>query len=291
MVDAYKEHPDVLSRVLVDFLEHQRLLVQQKFGEIGQPTGKEYDKYSRIINDAIDLQKKIADGNGKTYKYARELEKKIEHFNNNYAHSFVLLDLDTAVRMVKRTVMGEPSVPVTDDSSDDESALGDEKKEQVFALSPNVRDLTSMSDVPLAKDAGWVTYPLNEDVEYATNFTINGKHIMRLTGKNVYVVLCPPASMGGEGDVPDLDVIERTILSKMKLRDMSDSERQKLYQEEPESEEDVVEVVGPTDKSGSIRMSEVKWKRFDRKLEYSKNLFVNGKHILKKRKEDVVVGL
>ncbi|KAI1311900.1 hypothetical protein EDD11_003262 [Mortierella claussenii] len=109
MVDAYKEHPDILSRVLVDFLEHQRRLVQEKFGENGQPTGTEHNEYSRVINDAIDLQKKIADGNGKTHKYARKLEKKIKHFNNTYAHSFVALDLTTVVQNLRSTVMGEPA--------------------------------------------------------------------------------------------------------------------------------------------------------------------------------------
>ncbi|KAI1287854.1 hypothetical protein EDD11_010194 [Mortierella claussenii] len=177
-----------------------------------------------------------------------------------------------------------PMCSSEDDCPSDETS-DDDEEEHAFALSSNVRDITSMRNLPLAKDGGWVKYPLDEDMEYATNFTIKGKYIMRLTGKNVYVELCPPASMGGKGDAPDVDIIERSILSKMELREMSTSERQKLYQEEPATEVEVVHVDGPTDKPM------IKWKKFDKHLEYSKNLRINGKHILKKRKESVVVGL
>ncbi|KAG0060340.1 hypothetical protein BGZ92_006727, partial [Podila epicladia] len=60
--------------------------------------------------------------------------------------------------------------------------------------------------------------------------------------------------------------------------------RKKLYNEESEVEEDIP-VEGPTDKS------KVKWKNYHTGLEYSKNLLVDGRHILKLCKQDIVVGL
>ncbi|KAG9068934.1 hypothetical protein KI688_011230 [Linnemannia hyalina] len=113
----------------------------------------------------------------------------------------------------------------------------------------------------------------------------NAKYIVKLCGKNTYVGLFTLDHLRGGGDVPEMDILERSMLSKMKLQEMSDEERKMLFNEEVEVEEELP-VEGPTD------ISKMKWKRFHKQqLEYSKNVLVNGKHILKIRKQNIVVGL
>lgn len=48
-----------------------------------------------------------------------------------------------------------------------------------------------------------------------------------------------------------------------------------------------------TDDDGVVEKEDVKWKKYrkDKKLEYTTDICINGKYPLKKRKEDVVVGL
>jgi hypothetical protein len=170
------------------------------------------------------------------------------------------------------------------DKDDDESSSEEEEEEQTYPLNRNVHNITSMENLPVAEDGGWTIYPLDKRLEYATNFTIRDKYVIRLAGKNVYVELCPKESMGGKGDAPELDTLERSILSKMKLKEMSTTERKKIFQEESEDDSNI-----PAKQT--VDKSKVKWKKFDNDLEYSTNLFVSGKCILKKRHEDVVVGL
>jgi hypothetical protein len=86
-------------------------------------------------------------------------------------------------------------------------------------LSAKVVDITSKKDVPLAKKAKWVTYLPNPALEYATRFTVNGKYIIRLQEKNVYVELCPDEMMGKDCNVPAMSKKEARILKKMKLRE------------------------------------------------------------------------
>ncbi|KAI1286548.1 hypothetical protein EDD11_000267, partial [Mortierella claussenii] len=71
----------------------------------------------------------------------------------------------------------------------------------------------------------------------------------------------------------------------MKLRPLSVSETLDVHSEGKKPQEDVIQVVGP------LKNSEIKWRRFDQGLEYSKNLLVGGKHMLKMRRSDNVVGL
>ncbi|KAG0007780.1 hypothetical protein BGZ81_004608 [Podila clonocystis] len=71
----------------------------------------------------------------------------------------------------------------------------------------------------------------------------------------------------------------------MKLRPLSVLEQKRFNGEEQEHVEEDVPVKGPTDKS------KIKWKKFHTGLEYSKNLLVNSKHILKLHDQDAVVGL
>ncbi|KAG9068281.1 hypothetical protein KI688_011876 [Linnemannia hyalina] len=160
----------------------------------------------------------------------------------------------------------------------------DEKDEHTFALATTVRNIRSEKDIPLAKDGGWMVHPNNDMLEYATNFTMKAKYIVKLCGKNTYVGLFTLDHLRGGGDVPEMDILERSMLSKMKLQEMSDEERKMLFNEEVEVEEELP-VEGPTD------ISKMKWKRFHKQqLEYSKNVLVNGKHILKIRKQNIVVG-
>jgi hypothetical protein len=172
---------------------------------------------------------------------------------------------------------------------EDEHESTCEEDEELFKMSPTVVDISSALNVPPPKDVQWAMHANNKDVEYATNFMINGKHIIKLHGTNAYVALYTPENISGEGDVPEIGILEHSILSKLKLRPLSSAERKKLYDEdsEPESVEEDAQVDGPTDKS------KVKWKKcpLDKALKYSTNLTVNGKYILKMHKEDIVLGL
>jgi hypothetical protein len=161
----------------------------------------------------------------------------------------------------------------------------DEKGEHTFALSTMVRNIRSEKDILFAKEREWMVHPNNDMLEYAIRVTMNGKYIVRLSGKNTYVGLFTLDHLRGVGDVPEMDILERSMLSKMRLQPMSDEERKMLFNDEVEVEEGLP-VEGPTD------ISKMKWKRFHKQqLEYSKNVLVNGKHILKIRKKDIVVGL
>jgi hypothetical protein len=160
----------------------------------------------------------------------------------------------------------------------------DAKDEHTFALAPMVRNIISAENVPLAKDGGWKVHPNNDMFEYATNFTMKGKYIVKLCGKNKYVGLFTLEHLRGGGDVPEMDVMERSMLSKMKLQHLSDKERKILYNEESEVEEEI-QVKGPLYK---VMM---KWKKLNKYLEYSKNVLVSGKHMLKFCNQDIVIGL
>ncbi|KAG0036917.1 hypothetical protein BGZ83_003589, partial [Gryganskiella cystojenkinii] len=227
MVDAYKEHPNVLWIVLSEFHEQVTSKVRKLFSGGNKPTGKGYDEYKQIINDTTTLQKEIEDGDGKTYDSAYKLEKRINRFNNNYAQNFIMLDLALVIRNMKKGIMAK--------------AKKSKEEDLTFALSPEVRDLTSLENIPLAKDGGWVRYPFNRDLEYASNFTINGKYIIKLTRKNIWFELCPVESMGGKADAPDEDDKERSILRKMKLRPMSEAEKTMFFQgdQDKKADEDI----------------------------------------------------
>ncbi|KAF8947650.1 hypothetical protein BGZ52_007661, partial [Haplosporangium bisporale] len=83
-------------------------------------------------------------------------------------------------------------------------------------------------------------------------------------------------------NVPSLKDAEWAIDASNK--NLTTKEQEMVYGRESEDEEDI-----PVE--GSADKSKVKWKKFHTGLEYSKSLLVNGKHILKMHKKDVVVGL
>ena len=89
-----------------------------------------------------------------------------------------------------------------------ESVSKDEEDEHTFALSPNVHNITSMENVPHAKDGGWVVHPNNSMIVYATNFMANGKYIIRLCGKNAYIGLFTLENLQDHGDIPEMGIIE-----------------------------------------------------------------------------------
>ncbi|KAG9069621.1 hypothetical protein KI688_010525 [Linnemannia hyalina] len=90
----------------------------------------------------------------------------------------------------------------------------------------------------------------------------------------------PSSNVDDSKDEKEMDILERSMLSKMRLQPMSDEERKMLFNDDVEVEEGLP-VEGPTD------ISKMKWKRFHKQqLEYSKNVLVNGKHILKIRKQN-----
>ena len=68
---------------------------------------------------------------------------------------------------------------------------------------------------------GWIAHPNIDMFEYATNFTMKGKYIVKLCGKNKYVGLFTLENLRGGGDVPEMDIMERSMLSKLKLQELS----------------------------------------------------------------------
>ncbi|KAF9200942.1 hypothetical protein BGZ59_003012, partial [Podila verticillata] len=130
-------------------------------------------------------------------------------------------------------------VASSEDEHEHESTC--EEDEELTKTSPTVVDITSALNVSSLKDAEWAIDASNKNVEYATNFMINGKHIVKLRGKNAYVGLYTPENM---------------------------LEQEMVYGRESEDEEDI-----PVE--GSADKSKVKWKKFHTGLEYSKSLLVN----------------
>ncbi|KAG0094118.1 hypothetical protein BGZ92_007643 [Podila epicladia] len=92
-----------------------------------------------------------------------------------------------------------------------------------------------------------------------------------------------------DGNIQDLDRAVATVNSitknissnGIKLRKASIERRTKAKKE------------GVTDDDGSVEKEDVEWKKYpkNKKLEYTTDICINGKYPLKKRKEDVVVGL
>jgi hypothetical protein len=162
MVDAYKEHPDVLWRILKEFREQVVAEVQKQFSGANQPKGKGYDAYSRIINDTIDLQKKIKDGNGMTYEGACKLEEKLKKFNNVYAHRFMVLDLAIVASNFRKQIVGN----VTESTSDAED------EEEIHVGRPEDKSKVK-----------WKAF--DEYLEYSMNLLVGGKHLLKKRKENI----------------------------------------------------------------------------------------------------------
>ncbi|KAI1287925.1 hypothetical protein EDD11_010122, partial [Mortierella claussenii] len=175
----------------------------------------------------------------------------------------------------------------------EESSQEDEDSSEEDEPNGKVHNIISMKHVLTVKDVEWMVHPNHERVESASDFTVNGKCIFKLRGTNAYIGLCEAE------DLEDLlskekvkwlplsriSSLEEKILKQMKLRPLSVSETLDVHSEAEKPQEDVIQVVGP------LKNSEVKWRRFDQELEYSKNLLVGGKHMLKMCKSNNVVGL
>ncbi|KAF9390686.1 hypothetical protein CPB97_008649 [Podila verticillata] len=92
-----------------------------------------------------------------------------------------------------------------------------------------------------------------------------------------------------DDNIQDLDraiatvnsVTKNISLNGIKLRKASIERRTKAKKE------------GVTDDDGLVEKEDVEWKKYpkNKKLEYTTDICINGKYPLKKRKEDVVVGL
>jgi hypothetical protein len=92
-----------------------------------------------------------------------------------------------------------------------------------------------------------------------------------------------------DGNIQDVDRAIATVnsvtkgiaLNGIKLRKASIERRTKAKKE------------STTDDDGVVEKEDVKWKKYrkNKRLEYTMDICINGKHPLKKRKEDVVVGL
>src|ERR1700722_2986039 len=124
--------------------------------------------------------------------------------------------------------------------SSDEETSDDEEDIIVnsFPLSSKVLDITSKKNVPQANTGGWETYTPNPAFLYAKNLTVNGKYIIKLNGKNLYIVLCPPDLMGKNCKVPEMSEKEAYILEKMGLRQATASDVKKIEQSSADDNSD-----------------------------------------------------
>jgi hypothetical protein len=79
-------------------------------------------------------------------------------------------------------------------------------------------------------------------------------------------------------------VTKSISLNGIKLRKANIERRTKAKKEN---------AIDDDDDDGIVEKQDVKWKKYrkDKRLEYTLNICINGKYPLKKRKEDVVVGL
>lgn len=92
-----------------------------------------------------------------------------------------------------------------------------------------------------------------------------------------------------DGNIQDVDRAIATVnsvtksisLNGVKLRKASIERRTKARKEDA------------TDDDGVVEKEDIKWKKYrkNKRLEYTLDICINGKYPLKKRKEDVVVGL
>jgi hypothetical protein len=174
------------------------------------------------------------------------------------------------------------------DSSECESSSEEEKMGEDIWMRMDPANLTSLESVIGRICFNWQIHPYNSKLEYSTGYTINGKYIVKMVDTNAYVDLCTLDHLQGNGgeNIP-ITAQDQIILHKLKLHPLSPSEQKKLQgsvnKDDKEDGDNPVEV--------TVDKSKVKWKKFDKDLEYSKYLLVSGKHILKKRKQDDVVGL
>jgi hypothetical protein len=98
----------------------------------------------------------------------------------------------------------------------------------IFPLSSKVLDIASKKEVPSAERVKWVECPLNDKLEYARNFTVNGKYILKLQRKDAYYHLLTTKNISGDEAPEDLTRKETRILKKIGLRPTTEAEDQNL---------------------------------------------------------------
>jgi hypothetical protein len=98
----------------------------------------------------------------------------------------------------------------------------------IFPLSSKVLDIASKKEVPSAERVKWVECPLNDKLEYARNFTVNGKYILKLRRKDAYYHLLTTKNISGDEAPEDLTRKETRILKKIGLRPTTEAEDQNL---------------------------------------------------------------
>jgi hypothetical protein len=96
-------------------------------------------------------------------------------------------------------------------------------------MNPEATNLT-LDNLAPGMFYGWEAHPTNKKLEYATNYTINDKCIVKLVSGHGYVELCSPEQLQeNRGNVLKVSVQERMILEKMGLRPMFPIEQMELH--------------------------------------------------------------
>jgi len=120
-----------------------------------------------------------------------------------------------------------------DKDSDDATLKKKRSKSRVkhtipFKMDPGAVDLT-LENLATGMFLGWVTHPTNSKLECATNYTINGKCIVKMPDINAYVGLYTPEQLWKNGDyTSEINVQEDAILNALELRPLTSSERERI---------------------------------------------------------------
>ena len=167
---------------------------------------------------------------------------------------------DDTPRMKSKVKESRHSHTLEDTNSEeeeDENVSDRESSYGALPLSSKVFDITSKKKVPSAKKGKWVKCPFNDNLEYARNFTVNGKHILKLRKKDAYHHLYTAKNLSADDTVfQDLTSKESRILEKMGLRQTTKAENQKIFPDESDEESDDKEASEDKESDGSNESSE-----------------------------------
>lgn len=125
----------------------------------------------------------------------------------------------------------QPDTPedTNSEEKEDEGVSDIKSSGDALPLSSKVFDITSKKKVPPAKKVKWVKCPLHDKLEYARNFTVNGKHILKLRKKDAYYHLFTTKNISGDEGFQDLTSKESRILKKMGLRQPTEEEEEEIF--------------------------------------------------------------
>ena len=165
-------------------------------------------------------------------------------------------------------------------------------------------DETSAEDVVtpdyFAANVVWKKYPAGKRLEYATNFSVNGKHILKKRKENIIVALLEEDQFGakykGDAKYPMSQGEREVLFSAGFIPYVADEESGTSMDEASSDMEDMSMERLSDNNSLDEKLphkDDIYWQRcsFDKKHGYATNFALDGFHILKKWKEDTIVAL